>query len=37
MIYERKYPATINTPSEANLVADLATEMFWQSIALCVT
>ena len=28
VIYERKYPATINTPDEANLVADLATEMF---------
>lgn len=28
MIYERKYPATINTPGEANLVADLATELF---------
>lgn len=28
MVYERKYPATINTPDEANLVADLATEMF---------
>lgn len=26
--YERKYPATINTPVEANLVADIATELF---------
>ncbi|MGE8640957.1 MAG: M20/M25/M40 family metallo-hydrolase, partial [Achromobacter sp.] len=27
LIYERIYPATLNTPQHANLVADIATEM----------